>query len=843
MILCAKLLGPSPCQRGSRFPLKLGLDSGFMAPYDWDVRKHKLYDDLAVYARGFPKDPVMVCIRILRLKGKDSLGVVLDLGLPERIQDDVRRRRPTVTGTQVQFDQPEDVHLVEGDYMLKGAVVQQVRGPLPSRLWWPAVTKHTGHVRLTTTCDAVGSVVELFSGGLNSWSQAAKLLPIHVSMRVDWKPQAVEMMQINQCQRNDEETDHSVILQGDVCDMHILSRFQDEEGLLASPPCQPFSGMGMGQGLSAQCATSWDALFRVLRTTQRRFLVLENVLGLLRHADLREIMRAMGYCGYALVAQRVCSAVSLGCAARPRVLMVFWNTADCQGIGASGLQVPSFFAMGPPVTAAYHRSAALPEAHIKSKGLHVPVLKTNHGMRRLSKWEILHSMGMSPNLTIPADEGDAVAILGESFPPAHAFEAILLALSLHPHRIMSQSHIDSLFQLGIEDLSPRIVDWAQMDQVACRGWARLVCKGMEPQEGRNLEMTVQSLWQAQSRGSLLFKDMGSHNVPNSPPAERTFFHCEEDEKAVLCKVCRPEWPAVHIMLPCLLDGDLPSFLRVLADIWSLDDKMTVLVQAKAAKGQTVLLIDEVSSVTVPQRLVYHDDLIGRAVWLRCEIDLQDVRSSLGCEACTAFTINGMKPVGGIARLEDGDVIRLSFEQGLVPAWDLLEETPGSCTSGQCDFVCLTADIACHASYSNSVTEDRAHLVDLGLGSELSFMPCIHVNVAHQQRVCQDDGQTDGQEDGIRMNLDHVSHPSGTTGDRAFSLNHDFGLEPLSPQCPKVSVFPPVRTHVAKNAHGATHACADHPSSVTEDGALPVDGLGSELSSLLPRQVHTPISAR
>ena len=36
--------------------------------------------------------------------------------------------------------------------------------------------------------------------------------------------------------------------------------------------------------------------------------MLENACGLLKHADFKEIMRAMGFCGYTLVAQRVCDA-------------------------------------------------------------------------------------------------------------------------------------------------------------------------------------------------------------------------------------------------------------------------------------------------------------------------------------------------------------------------------------------------------------------------------------------------------------------------------------------------------------------------------------------------------
>ena len=59
-------------------------------------------------------------------------------------------------------------------------------------------------------------------------------------------------------------------------------------------------------------------------------------------------------------------------------------------------------------------------------------------------------MGMPMDWIIPEDEGEAASILGESFPPLHAFEALLLALTMHPDRQLSQQQTDAYFRDGLK---------------------------------------------------------------------------------------------------------------------------------------------------------------------------------------------------------------------------------------------------------------------------------------------------------------------------------------------------------------------------------------------------------
>ena len=136
------------------------------------------------------------------------------------------------------------------DYMLVGAVVQFVKGPLRPVLHWPVTTATTGYVKLSTACNAVGEVAEFFSGGMNAWTQAARILPLHVTFRVDFKTLAVQMMKINQYPSEGGLRDESVPVEGDVSDLRILS-LRRERGPHDVPTMPTFLRHGEGFGASS----------------------------------------------------------------------------------------------------------------------------------------------------------------------------------------------------------------------------------------------------------------------------------------------------------------------------------------------------------------------------------------------------------------------------------------------------------------------------------------------------------------------------------------------------------------------------------------------------------------
>ena len=125
-----------------------------------------------------------------------------------------------------------------------------------------------------------------------------------------------------------QHDDNAALCEADVACLSHLRVLEDEEGIMASPPCQPFSALGHAGGLDEKVACAWDSMFKAARLTQRRFILVENVPGLLKHRDFAKIVNAMAWSGFRLIKQMMCDAAGIGCAARPRVILLFWNPAD-----------------------------------------------------------------------------------------------------------------------------------------------------------------------------------------------------------------------------------------------------------------------------------------------------------------------------------------------------------------------------------------------------------------------------------------------------------------------------------------------------------------------------------
>ena len=560
-----------------------------MASMPWSVRKRKLCDELR-FTSDIRQGGVILAVRVLMISSDVGECEILDLDLKPDFEDLPRLRRPVTTGRCFTFNiyKPEQRCILVGhDYVLVGARITKRLGPLLSELVCPGITADTGFVHLTTQVPAMGEMVELYARGLNSWTQAASRLPVSITMRVDSKPLAVQMMGVNDQMREGSGIGTTAeAVQADIADMRVLSKLQNEEAFLASPPCQPFSTMGHGKGLDAPSALAWDRQFRTLKITRRRYVVLENVCGLAKHPDFQGIIRAMAYCGYMLVARRTCDAAPIGCAARPRILLIFWNSADWVVGRAYTPFVQSFASMGPPVactqagslwqplpsglladlllseeemnlvqrsdllppwlrcspkevmqlrlvnpvrplpsvTAAYHRSTKLPANHVKDKGLHVPLVFADEGVRRLCKWEVLHSMGMTMSIVLPENEEDAISLVGESFPPAHAFEAILLALSLHPRRPLSQAQVDAYFKAGLHALRPEPMQWEDVIQVQFQGWSSLAYRGQQVNHAANLAIAVQQMWADLGFQRLRFREIFHAVEVQSLPNQGFYFH-------------------------------------------------------------------------------------------------------------------------------------------------------------------------------------------------------------------------------------------------------------------------------------------------------------------------------
>ena len=286
-----------------------------------------------------------LAIRIQQCDVDYVIAVMLDLQLDPNISRPSHKRRcPRATDYIMIVPASECPHLELGqDFMLVGAVVEKMKTGLPTVVHWPMSTETTGAIRLNRKTSAICSMVEWFAGGMGAWSLGCDELPVEVVAHVDNKLFAIQSLLVDQMmnekttfEQASERTYHL-----DVANMKHLVALGDEEGIMASPPCQPFSALGCMRGLDDRSAGAWDAMLQALRFAQRRFLVLENVPGLLRHRDFPKILEAMRWAGFVLVSHQVLEASGIGCAARPRLIMLFWNDADWDSMKPPQVCMPS----------------------------------------------------------------------------------------------------------------------------------------------------------------------------------------------------------------------------------------------------------------------------------------------------------------------------------------------------------------------------------------------------------------------------------------------------------------------------------------------------------------------
>ena len=663
------------------------------------------------------------------VKGKDSCSVqLLDLQLPDTTEGMLCYRSPRVTESimTVHGRVPDDI-TVGCDYMLVGAKVTADMRDESLSLEWPQLSKGTGHIMLPCETHQICGVAELFCGGMAAWSQACKHLPVNVSLSLDRKMLAIQSLQINELLQHEQNPyqaslEHCVC--GDVGDFRSLSKLSTEEGFMASPPCQGFSNLGKGLGLDSKVADAWEAFFKVLRFGQRRFLLLENVVGLLKHRDFQEIRKMLQWCGYTIVHQRVCDASSMGCTSRLRLMIVAWNTAEwnsqmhfmsalpcdtnppakpiacsvagslwrcmpasmrrvlllnetevtalalrqnlppCQRVSTKSvweLRTIQTTAPMPSITSSYYTCTTMPKEHVKAKGLYVPVLDIEE-FRRLSKWEILHSLGMPMTMCVPWDEQDAISLLGESFPPMHALCPLILALANRPEDRWSKDRVDATFWDVSGALSPSPFNWDEMCEVEFGCWARLVPTAHAERGEQSLTTAILHYRTFLKGSTILSSLMKPTCLSRDPPSEQSAFEEEQCLDAMQAIAFRPGFGC--ITLPVCVLGQEPDDNDVLKGalrVWCLDEPIVV-VQRVGDSLELRYVVDEVVGANVYKRIVLLEGLPARAMWVNVPLRAKEVAEAVGLPGC-AFkcSVNHGPPRALFEDIQDGDLVRLLEE--------------------------------------------------------------------------------------------------------------------------------------------------------------------------------------
>ena len=163
-------------------------------------------------------------------------------------------------------------------------------------------------VLLPTRADKIVGVAELFSGGMNGWSRAARLLPAEVAVKVDHEGMSVATTLLNDASARlftdkDEEAEFNVFW-GGLMDLRWLPAMHTKnvEVFCVSPPGKAYQAGDRSQGMADGQSTSamWQ-FFMICRFTQRRSIILEIPVAFAQHKDKQTTMDIMKWAGYTAI--------------------------------------------------------------------------------------------------------------------------------------------------------------------------------------------------------------------------------------------------------------------------------------------------------------------------------------------------------------------------------------------------------------------------------------------------------------------------------------------------------------------------------------------------------------
>ena len=489
---------------------------------------------------------------------------------------------------------------------------------------FPETTGISATIPMNTATDAIPGIVELFCGGMGGWSVAASKLPAEMVAKVDHEGMAISSTLLNSpgarlfTPHDDDDGANFDIFWGEVGDWRWARTLQKThvEALCASPPCQPFSAMGKGEGLEDKVnATGWFQLFYVARLLQRRILLIENVVGLLSHKHFALIEKLLRWAGYTIVWKGKIDPSQYVPADRMRIFIVAWNNADLDGVYKNFKMVAPFsngakicndalwknmspemvdelrltFAQTskaasrdllpdwlrnqpgnvldkrkvhtglplPPITTKYRTLIDSPWLTLRKHGLCLPLWGVEHpGVRFLSKWEVAKAFGFAADVILPEPEEDAFLLLGNSLLPCQAMIVLGSALEHRPGDPMGAEEIRAFITDGIQELASTWRNFDLLVQVTNQGWATLELRGDIAAAGPQGRLAGKiGAWQVNIASLTRNRERGCE-VPCLTEETRMLyeemFEDKEDEQGIGHQLFCPDLGRVEIRL----DGDL-----------------------------------------------------------------------------------------------------------------------------------------------------------------------------------------------------------------------------------------------------------------------------------------------
>ena len=363
--------------------------------------------------------------------------------------------------------------------------------------------------------------IELFCGGMGSWSCAASKLNKRVDIAVDNDALACECFHIN----------HG--LRPFCCSVSdaIWVPHEPKEGILASPPCPIFSNLtgAKGFGSTSSAAGGWGELLMMLRFISPPLFLLENPTPM--HKRLSEVRDCMALAGLKLVHIQSVQLGDFGPMRRDRSISIWARNYDCQflqvdrqhpwlpkgcyhtlasfqcvlpealvtqdlAIKEEQRQVltdPSLNGgstraaawskhqvfpgqQAPTMQCKYVANLQMRPEFLRKFGLHCPVLMSP-GARFVSPWEVTRAFLFSAGTTLPSDAFKAWPLLGNSVSPLQCAVG-LLALDLARGKV-TRHFADCVLMEFVNEALPLVGRLVEVRP----GWVKLVAPVPELEVG------------------------------------------------------------------------------------------------------------------------------------------------------------------------------------------------------------------------------------------------------------------------------------------------------------------------------------------------------------------------
>ncbi|CAE7472939.1 Pol [Symbiodinium sp. CCMP2592] len=641
-----------------------------------------------------------VCLKVVQMDTTHhGLAAVVNLKLPNTFAEGPLYRGPQLTNEEIQIDSSAVKFrlLPQQVYMVVGAKMQTMDDTTYLKL--PAFTEASACILLPTREDAVVGIAELFCGGINAWSRAARQLPAYPVLRVDHCGLAIATTLMNFPNevlfKEGVDQNNFSVFWGEVLDLRWTEALHNSniEILCASPPSHTWNGKGQKEGFQDSLNTGgWWQLAMVARMTQRRVILVETSLAFSNHQDAKTFDDMMKWAGYQPVWKGKLDSESLTAMDKPKVFMVYWNSADQPSASTpfrmlkTGPRAPvpceetlwrkmkpellqklvvkkeymakvtsrellppyqkhltgapvhirlvNQFAPMPAVPANYPDLLDVPWPILMKRGMNLPLMEQDGQLRLLSKWEVAKAAGLPGDLILPDKENDAMLLLAQALVPSLALKVLGTAIAHRQEMVMSEDSLLRYFETGCKTMRAGWSKFQLLKPFSYETWETVLLDGATAEEGPDGSLRTKITGLRLQLRAMLPAD-GARPPPFLPESCRPAYEELIEEGEVFYEHRIYQVQNGYVGMNIDEEASTAKVHKQIAEFLGVPPNLLAVakVNYKVQEMRHWIVAGEINSQLIDQAIVLVDTGIPQAQWLPTETARDDlVRTYQDCHA-------------------------------------------------------------------------------------------------------------------------------------------------------------------------------------------------------------------